>query len=304
MTTVKRYSLTLIIAAAIIIEVIGAVQYFMARSGVRNEVLDKAGRDMRESQRVALVKNEVETALKNAEHSIKLTLVNPETSYAVASRLIRVNPHIIGVGVAFLPNYFKEKGRHGLFMPYTYDDQPSIIKKGKRTGAPHIQTRIPDLDYTKRDWYHTAMGGECKWTEPYLGEGGINVLMCTYSIPVKDKNNRTVGVLFADVTMADATVLMNHMDSGIRKSALVILFIQLISFLLMGFIIWRAASASRRYKEQYVDPDKEHLVEQMAKLREVNARLIKRNQDLAQKYIDLRNRLNTPTQANDQEWFG
>ena len=37
MTTVKRYSLTLIIAAAIIIEVIGAVQYFMARSGVRNE---------------------------------------------------------------------------------------------------------------------------------------------------------------------------------------------------------------------------------------------------------------------------
>ena len=268
MTSIKRYSLTLIIAAAIIIEVIGAVQYFMARSGVRNEVLDKAGRDMRESQRVALVKNEVETALKNAEHSIKLTLVNPETSYAVASRLIRVNPHIIGVGVAFLPNYFKEKGRHGLFMPYTYDDQPSIIKKGKRTGAPHIQTRIPDLDYTKRDWYHTAMGGECKWTEPYLGEGGINV------------------------------------DSGIRKSALVILFIQLISFLLMGFIIWRAASASRRYKEQYVDPDKEHLVEQMAKLREVNARLIKRNQDLAQKYIDLRNRLNTPTQVNDQEWFG
>ena len=113
MTSIKRYSLTLIIAAAIIIEVIGAVQYFMARSGVRNEVLDKAGRDMRESQRVALVKNEVETALKNAEHSIKLTLVNPETSYAVASRLIRVNPHIIGVGVAFLPNYFKEKGRHG-----------------------------------------------------------------------------------------------------------------------------------------------------------------------------------------------
>ena len=180
-------------------------------------MLDKAGRDMRESQRVALVKNEVETALKNAEHSIKLTLVNPETSYAVASRLIRVNPHIIGVGVAFLPNYFKEKGRHGLFMPYTYDDQPSIIKKGKRTGAPHIQTRIPDLDYTKRDWYHTAMAGECKWTEPYLGEGGINVLMCTYSIPVKDKNNRTVGVLFADVTMADATVLMNHMDSGILQ---------------------------------------------------------------------------------------
>ena len=305
MTQVNRYSITLIVAAAIIIEVLGAAQYFMTRNGAKQEMLEKAQRDMQESQRVAIVKTEVETALKNAEQSIHLTLGNPETSYSIASRIIQVNPHIIGVGVAFVPNYYKDKGRNGLFQPYTYDDQPSITYKGKRTGDAHIQTRIPNFDYTKRDWYKTAMEGKRQWTEAYVGEGGINVLMCTYSIPIKDKTGHTAGVLFADVTMEDATIMMNKMNHGIRKGSYVILGIQIISFLLMGFIIWRAAVASRRYKELFVDREKSHLITQVEKMREVNNRLTRRNQDLAQKVADLQARLNAQMhQGADQHWFG
>jgi len=305
MTQISRYSLTLIVAAAIIIEVLGAAQYFMARSGARNELLAKAQRDMQESQRVAMVKTEVETALKNAEHSIHLTLGTPETSYSIASRIIQVNPHIIGVGVAFIPNYYKDKGRNGLFLPYTYDDQPSIASKGKRTGKPHIRTHIPSLDYTQRDWYKTAMAGQRQWTEAYVGEGGLNVLMCTYSIPVTDKSGRTVGVLFADVTMEDATVMMSKLNHGIRKSGIVTLGIQLVSFLLLSFIIWRAVVASRRYKERYVDPEKTHLVEQVEKMRQVNTRLTKRNQELAQRVAEMQARLNSQVQQrSDQHWFG
>ncbi len=304
MTQIRKHSIALIVTAAIIIEVIGAAQYFMAQYGAKQEVLAKAGRDMQESQRVALVRTEVETAINNAEHSIHLTLGSPETCYSVASRIIKVNPHIIGVGIAFVPNYYADKGRNGLFMPYTYDDQPSIEKRGKRVGPPHIMTRIPDMDYTQREWYQNALAGKKQWTEPYLGEGGINVLMCTYSIPIKDNSGRIAGVLFADVTMSDATILLNEMNSGIQKSGIITLIIQLISFVLMAFIIWRAVSASRRYKEQNVDPEKEHLIEQMAKLREVNARLIKRNQMMADKYADLKGRLNSPIQTRDEEWFG
>ena len=305
MTQISRYSLTLIVAAAIIIEVLGAAQYFMARSGARNELLAKAQRDMQESQRVAMVKTEVETALKNAEHSIHLTLGTPETSYSIAARIIQVNPHIIGVGVAFIPNYYKDKGRNGLFLPYTYDDQPSIASKGKRTGKPHIRTHIPSLDYTQRDWYKTAMAGQRQWTEAYVGEGGLNVLMCTYSIPVTDKSGRTVGVLFADVTMEDATVMMSKLNHGIRKSGIVTLGIQLVSFLLLSFIIWRAVVASRRYKERYVDPEKTHLIEQVEKMRQVNTRLTKRNQELAQRVAEMQARLNSQVQQrSDQHWFG
>lgn len=305
MTQISRYSLTLIVAAAIIIEVLGAAQYFMARSGARNELLAKAQRDMQESQRVAMVKTEVETALKNAEHSIHLTLGTPETSYSIAARIIQVNPHIIGVGVAFIPNYYKDKGRDGLFMPYTYDDQPSIASKGKRTGKPHIRTHIPSLDYTQRDWYKTAMAGQRQWTEAYVGEGGLNVLMCTYSIPVTDKSGRTVGVLFADVTMEDATVMMSKLSHGIRKSGIVTVGIQIVSFLLLSFIIWRSVVASRRYKARYVDPEKNRLIEQVEKMRQVNTRLTKRNQELAQRVAEMQARLNSQVQQRtDQHWFG
>jgi hypothetical protein len=305
MTQISRYSLTLIVAAAIIIEVLGAAQYFMARSGARNELLAKAQRDMQESQRVAMVKTEVETALKNAEHSIHLTLGTPETSYSIAARIIQVNPHIIGVGVAFIPNYYKDKGRNGLFLPYTYDDQPSIASKGKRTGKPHIRTHIPSLDYTQRDWYKTAIACQRQWTEAYVGEGGLNVLMCTYSIPVTDKSGRIVGVLFADVTMEDATVMMSKLNHGIRKSGIVTLGIQLVSFLLLSFIIWRAVVASRRYKARYVDPEKNHLIEQVEKMRQVNTRLTKRNQELAQRVAEMQARLNSQVQQRtDQHWFG
>ncbi len=293
------------ITAAIIIEALGAVQYFMAKHGAKQEVMAKAQRDMQESQRVIKVKTEVETALKNAEQSIRRSLSNPETSYCIASRIIMVNPHIIGVGVAFVPGYYSAHGKDGLYLPYTYDDQPSIVKRGKRTGNPRIQTRLLPFDYTTREWYRSALAGVGQWTDPYVGEGTLHVLMCTYSVAIKDKNGRIAGVLFADTTMEDATVLMNGMNSGIQLGGIVTLCIQLFSMLLMGFIIWRAVSASRRYKAQFVDPEKDHLIEQMAKLREVNNRLIKRNQALAEKNVELQNSLNAARSASgDKPWFG
>jgi uncharacterized protein YlxW (UPF0749 family) len=43
----------------------------------------------------------------------------------------------------------------------------------------------------------------------------------------------------------------------------------------------------------------------MEKMRVVNNRLTKRNQELAQKVSDLQSQLNSPSrQANDQHWFG
>ena len=129
--------------------------------------------------------------------------------------------------------------------------------------------------------------------------------MCTYSIPIKEKNGRIVGALFADVSMEDATIMMSKMNMGIRKGGIITLFIQIISLLLMAFIVWRAIVASRNYKERYIDPEKTQLIEKMEKMRVVNNRLTKRNQELAQKVSDLQSQLNSPSrQANDQHWFG
>jgi large-conductance mechanosensitive channel len=84
----------------------------------------------------------------------------------------------------------------------------------------------------------------------------------------------------------------------------VLFIIQVISLLIICIIVWLAVRAFRRYKGQYVDPEKNHLVEQMAKLREVNTRLTKRNQDLAEKLADLRQRMAANSQTTDTtNWY-
>ncbi len=67
--------------------------------------------------------------------------------------------------------------------------------------------------------------------------------------------------------------------------------IQIVSLLIIALIVWLAIKAFKRYKEQVVDPEKEHLVKQNEKLRHVNRRLTDSNLDLAKKLEALRSQL-------------
>lgn len=76
-----------------------------------------------------------------------------------------------------------------------------------------------------------------------------------------------------------------------KKYTIVTFILQVVSLLVIIFIIWLAVRASRRYKEQYVDPEKEHLAGQLAKLREINNRQTKRIQELSEKVASLQPRI-------------
>ena len=64
----------MIIAAAILLEVMGAAQYVMATYGTESELMSKANRDMEKSQSVAAVKSEVESALRNIHKAAEMSL--------------------------------------------------------------------------------------------------------------------------------------------------------------------------------------------------------------------------------------
>jgi uncharacterized protein YlxW (UPF0749 family) len=94
---------------------------------------------------------------------------------------------------------------------------------------------------------------------------------------------------------------------GIRDGRIVLFLIQIGTFLVIALIVWLSIRAFRRYKDQYVDPEKAHLIEQMSKMREVSNRLTKRNQDLAQQVADLRQQLanlsHTTSSTTDTQWY-
>ena len=302
----KKYYLILIVAAALLLEAMGAAQYFTATYGIRNELLDKANRDMEQSLRVANVKSEVESALRNIYNAVAMSIDNPKGYYSIAAGLVKNNPHIVGAGIAFRPDYYKSKGLESLYAPYVYDRQPDVAAKKKKTTNPILTAELLPFDYTTREWFMNPMeDGKSLWTQPYVDEGGTHIIMCTYCMAVKDRSGQIVGVFFADVPMEDVSQLSVDMHQGIISSRTLLFFIQLGSLLIIGFIVWLSFRAFRRYKDQYVDPEKDHLVEQLAKLREVNTRLVKRNQDLAENVANLQNRLNkVSTQSNESHFFG
>lgn len=305
----KKYSLIMIIAAAVILEVMGAAQYIMATYGTETELLDKANRDMAQSQRVAAVRGEVESALRNIHNAVEMSINNPKGYYRIAAGMVRNNPHIVGAGVAFRPDYYKSKGVSRLYAPYVYDRQPDVRIKKKKTTAPILTTTLLSFDYTSRDWFKKPMtDGLDMWTEPYVDQGGTHIIMCTYVIPVHDQAGQIAGVFFADVPMEDVSLLSMEFHKGITHGRYVLLAVQLFSLIVIVFIVWLSVRAFRRYKGQYIDPEKEHLVEQTAKLREVNTRLTKRNQELASTVADLRKQLSsmsqtTISQTSDSPWY-
>ena len=290
----KHYSMILIIAAAILLEVMGAAQYLLATYGIEEELLDKASRDMDKSVQVAAVKSEVEAALRNIHSEVEAAINDPQNCYRIASRLVQNNQHIVGAGVAFRPGYFEHQGKQRLYAPYVYDQQPDVSVKKKKTTAPIIRSTLLPFDYTDREWFNKPLAdGKSLWTQPYVDKGGTHIILCTYVMAVRDRNGSTAGVFFADVPMEDVSLLSMDIHKGIIDSRMVLLVIQLVSLVIIGLIVWLAVKAFRRYKNRYVDPEKPQLIEHIEKLREVNNRLTKRNQDLAEQLARLRNQDNS-----------
>lgn len=282
----------LIIVAAILLEVMGGAQYFLATIGTKEELLGKAQRDLDNSLRVAAVKAEVESAVRNIHNAVESSLNDPNHYYVIATQMVKNNQHIVGAGIAFRPNYYKGMGHDGLFAPYCYDEQPDVVVKKKKTVDPMVRTSLLPFDYTNREWFNGPLAdSKPRWTEPYVDQGGTHIIMCTYVIPIKNKKGDNVGVFFADVPMEDVSLLSMDIHNGIQRNRIVLFIIQIVSLLIIALIVWLAIKAFKRYKEQVVDPEKEHLVKQNEKLRHVNRRLTDRNLDLAKKLEALRSQL-------------
>jgi hypothetical protein len=208
----------------------------------------------------------------------------PDQFYGIMTRLVKDNPHVVGAGVAFKPDYYKEQGKPDLYSPYAYEEGVEASLEKRKTAKPQMRTTLLPFDYTTREWYMQTMeDGKSLWTEPYMDQGGTHIVMCTYCEVIRNKNNYPVAVFYADVPLEDVSLLADGMYSDISDNGKVILIVQLLGFVLLGFVIWRAASASRRYKEEKVDPEKEELIKEVERLKSLNHHLTDRNQDLAKK---------------------
>ncbi|MDQ7782085.1 MAG: adenylate/guanylate cyclase domain-containing protein, partial [Desulfomonilaceae bacterium] len=121
--------------------------------------------------------------------------------------LVEDNPEVFGSAIPFAPGAWKPDLQ--AFAPYYYR---------ARDGITYQQLASPTYNYFQQDYYYITKLLEAPiWTEPYFDEGGGNVLMVTYSVPLYRRNVDTGrrefrGVVTADVNLEWLTDLLKSIE--------------------------------------------------------------------------------------------
>lgn len=278
----KKYVYLLVFSVLIMFTMLAAINFYLVKQGAEKELLAKAERDLKESKRVESVKVEVESAVRNLKGDVQQALDDPGRYYIITTKLVKNNMHIVGAGIAFPPDFYEDRDR--LFAPYAYDEQPDIQIKKRKTHTPQIRTELLGFDYTDREWFVKPLEtGKGLWTQPYVDKGGSHIIMTTYVEPVFDKKGNVAGVFFADVPMEDVSIMAVNFTSDLQRGAWIIFGTQIVFLGLFLIIVFLAVKASRRYKLQKVDAEKEKLIAEIERLTEINKRITKRNMELGAK---------------------
>ena len=188
-----RSGLALLILAAVLIQVTGAVQYYFARNGIRDEVEHRAKTDMMMKHlEIQQMVSGVESAVENVRWLLGWAVDNPETIFPILNEFMKSNPDIRGCAFAFEPYHFEEMGRW--YEPYVMRDTNGVL----------IQKQIADSlhDYHQMTWYKEGLLADSgRWTESYIDNEGARGMICTYSIPVFNDAGEPVAVFGADLSL-------------------------------------------------------------------------------------------------------
>lgn len=184
-------ALALVFVAAITLEATALVQFYYSQKSIREEANLRAESQL-EATRIKImdVIDQAEAAVRNSVWIAQLCLDYPDTLHLVCRRLVEDNPVVVGSTVALVPGY---KAKRPLFAPYVYRDGDEIKS---------LSLATTEYDYPSKEWFIKPLeleGGY--WSEPYIDEGGGEMLMTTFSFPIKDKNGKLAAVLTADISL-------------------------------------------------------------------------------------------------------
>ena len=186
----RSKGLTLILLAALLLEVISGIQYYYTH-GMLEEELEKRA-ELELTTKVVLTKSNLNMAVNSLNGhlwDVMRNMARPDSMYNVAEWVLRSHNNLLGCGIAFEPNFFPTKGR--LYEPYAYWHDGEVVK-AQIAGEQH--------DYTLNTSYQEAVKWKRSvWTEPYYYEDAKKS-MVTYARPLKDAQDNIMAVFMLDLS--------------------------------------------------------------------------------------------------------
>ena len=187
-----------IIIAAIVLELISALQFYHTRQLLADELEERAETEL--SMKALIVKSTLnlsENSLRGHLLDMENTISDPESLYDVMEKVLLSHPNLVGCWVAFIPDYYPH--RH-LYEPYAYWDNGEIKKH--LIGINH--------DYSNSIYFKRVIQQDDDiWVDPYRDSiSGYH--MVSYAVPIHDKKNNVVAVFGLDVPTKMLGDTLNH----------------------------------------------------------------------------------------------
>ena len=186
-------SLTIIVVAALLLELSTGVLYYFAQN-----IIERTVRRLMDQEMNAIslcIRNQmakVEVTVENMAWVVTDDLADPDSLLRLTYQLVEHNPAIMGSSVSCVPYYFPQKGR--LYEPYSVRRSDGTIES-MQLGSPHH-------DYTQMEFYQIPIStGRGHWCEPYWDKDGAKMKITTYSMPVRDSHGKIAAVVVADLSL-------------------------------------------------------------------------------------------------------
>ncbi len=194
--------LLMVVVAAVTLEATALIQYLYSQKQLKQEASLRAESQLEATKNKILdVTGQAESAVRNNIWIAQWCLDVPDSLYRVTQRIVEDNPAVVGSAIAIVPDYYK--GVH-LLAPYTF----------RRLGSYEpVTTSLADesYNYPEQEWFKKALENEKGyWSEPYVDEGGGELLMTTFSVPIKDRSGHIAAVLTADLSLDWLTDLVGN----------------------------------------------------------------------------------------------
>ncbi|MCH5233299.1 MAG: SpoIIE family protein phosphatase [Muribaculaceae bacterium] len=191
--SINTNSIVLIIAAALILEIISTIQYQYVREEIAVDLHLRAQSELlAKSLAIQNVMSQVEAAVGNHVWDAQRLISEGDSAFSVVKRLVEQNPNIKGSSFSFMPDYYPDKGYW--FESYAVRRDSDEIELMQLGSADH--------DYTQAEFYKIPIETDsARWTDPYLDNDGARMILTTFSIPVHDATKKPVAVLDADISL-------------------------------------------------------------------------------------------------------
>ena len=207
----------LVIVAALTLEATSIIQYLYSQREIKKEASLRAESELKSAEnKIMDVVNQAEAAVRNSLWVAQWCLENPDSLMRIPQRVVSENPVVVGSTMALVPGY---STKYPLCAPYATRDMAT----GK---IRMLSLATEEYDYPSTEWFTKPIELDYGyWSDPYFDENGGDILMTTFSMPVKDKDGKVAAILTADISLdwlseyiSDIKVYPNAFNMVISRS--------------------------------------------------------------------------------------